>query len=138
MPVNLSAAQDVPSFEGDIGAFEGAPERTVNDAFNDFMMDHYGDAVFLSVFLDAEQREEFEQTYEMPDGLDAFVFTVRNDDSDAYLEGNEYLIHPAAETTEQRHEYDPGTGRLSGYFEVWDINGPRQGWMSVNLRPIDP
>ncbi len=62
---------------------------------------------------------------------------IPQQDSTGSSAGNEYLIHLPADRKNYHFEYLQGVGRLSGYFKIWNINGPRQGWMSVNLRPVE-
>ncbi len=125
----------VPTFEGTVGA-PSVPrdDPTAGGRFNEFMDDNDGKVVYLFIFLDDDQRADFERA---PDELNRISFSVRDDYSTGSSAGNEYLIHLPADRKNYHFEYLQGVGRLSGYFKIWNINGPRQGWMSVNLRPVE-
>ncbi len=131
-------AADVPTFEGSIGAPGPRQLPTQGNKFNKFMLKHRGKIVYLFVFLDEEQRRDFAAGLAKPDEYNRIIFTV----SDDYLKkptdstGCEYLIHLPAKARDYKFEYLKQAGRLSGYFKIWDINGPRQGYMSINLRAV--
>jgi hypothetical protein len=62
------------------------------------------------------------------------IFSVPDDADNHSNGGSEYLIH-LSEKDPSPFEFKANLAVLSGYFKVYDINGPRQGFMSVNLRP---
>lgn len=135
-PADFVFAKQVPRFGGYIGAPDSREQPTEAQEFNKFMLSNKGKVVYLSVFLDSEQKADFESGLEKPDARNRIIFLVRNDYSKNELfEGNEYLIHLPANIKDYQFEYIPATGNLAGYFKIFNINGPRQGTTSVNLQP---
>jgi len=103
----------------------------VGKNFNDFMLSKDGKVVFLSIYLTDVMTKELKEI----DSYNRIVFSVADNYDERGHGGNEYLIH-LPDDGSRDFSFNEDTGKLSGYFKVWGINGPRQGFMSVNLRPI--
>jgi hypothetical protein len=124
---------DMPSFDYSLQPFPGwrrNPELGVE--FNRIMATYLDKTVYLSITLSEDMTEEARQK---PDEYGRVYFTVRDNIDDSGQGGSEYLIH-LSEKDSSPFEFKNDVAVLSGYFKVYDINGPRQGFMSVNLRPV--
>jgi len=132
--INPSKSQlDFPSFDESLEPLPGGrrnPEQ--GRKFNDFMLNQEDKTIYLSVYLTEEMIGDVTRG---KDDYDRIVFTVQNNYDEFSTGGTEYLIHVSGKAP-QGFEFNPKTGKLAGYFKVWGINGPRQGYMSVNLRPV--
>ena len=95
------------------------------------MFENENKVIYLLIFLDSEQDEEIKEL----DEFNRRIFSVVYKNDEGFNEGNEYLIH-LTNDNEKYFEYNQNAMRLSGYFKIWDINGPRQGLFSINLRPV--
>jgi hypothetical protein len=88
--------------------------------------------VYLSITLSEEMTKEVSGD---SDAYGRRIFTVQNNADDSGSGGAEYLIH-ISKNESSPFEIRDNVAVLSGYFKIYDINGPRQGYMSVNLRPL--
>ncbi|WP_287602930.1 GIY-YIG nuclease family protein [Thiothrix sp.] len=104
--------------------------RKVGQEFNDFMCLYREKAVNLSITMPSDMITQRER-----DEYDRLIFTVSNIDNDIWSGGCEYLIHLPMQYKNPFY-FNGNIVSLSGCFEVFDINGPRQGYMSVNLRSV--
>lgn len=126
------AALNIPSFDNSLEPDVSGRSVETPSKFNTFMIENEDRVVYLSVYLAEDMVREFQQGQNTGDQI---VFTVSNTYGEFGSGGNEYLIH-LAEGTWRDFAFDKKTRRLSGYFKIWGVNGPRQGYMSVNLRPV--
>jgi hypothetical protein len=127
------------TFEGSIGSPGSREEPTQGGDFNKFMKRNNGKVVYLFVFLDQEQKLDFERGLFKPDEYNRITITVKDDYSKiSYIDftGCEYLIHLPLKKANYYFQYIKEAGRLSGCFKIWAISGPRHGFLSINLRPI--
>lgn len=130
---NLTAQEKYNSFEGYIGRNGYYTQNSEAEKFFDFMLDNDGKIVYLMIYLDDEQETDFLEGQSSKDGR--IVFSAIFKDKEGYNSGAEYLIH-FTKTNKNYFEYNSSAKRLDGYFKIWDINGPRQGLFSINLRPV--
>ncbi|MBL7129319.1 MAG: hypothetical protein ISS16_10095 [Ignavibacteria bacterium] len=131
-PIYSYSQDDIPSFEGYVGQELYGTQKSDAKEFNLFMFDNDGKIVYLLIFLDSVQNEEIQ----VRDEYDRRLFSVVYKNDEGFNEGAEYLIHLTKES-QNYYEYNQYTMRLSGYFKIWEINGPLQGLFSINLRPIE-
>jgi S1-C subfamily serine protease len=127
------------AYEGSIGSPGPREKPTQGGDFNRFMERNKGSVVSLFVFLDKEQQLDFGRGLAKPDESNRISFTVMDDYSRTNsidFTGCEYLIHLPSKKEDFHFEYIKGAGRLSGCFKIWDISGPHQGFLSINLRPV--
>ena len=91
--------------------------------------------VYLSISLSEEITKELNL---VPDEYGRIIFTVKDDMDLSTLEtgGAEYLVH-LSKSDKIPFEIRDNIAKLSGYFKIYDINGPRQGYLSVNMRPVE-
>lgn len=133
--ININTAKsalDIPSFDDTLEPLPGFRRNPQQGKkLNEFMIDHKDEIVFLSIYL----TEEMQSDINYVDEDNRRIFTVPNNYDDFTSGGSEYLIHVSEESLKE-FRFNSQTGQLSGYFKVWEINGPRQGFMSVNLRPV--
>jgi hypothetical protein len=127
-------------YEGSIGSPGPREQPTQGGDFNRFMKMNEGSVVSLFVFLDQEQQSDFERGIANPDEYNRIIFSVRDDYSGINsIDSTEtkYLIHlPSSKKEDFHFEYIKGAGILSGCFKICDLSGPRQGILSINLRPV--
>lgn len=122
---------DVPSFEGSLVPLPGS-DPVKGAQFNEFMLNHSDQIVYLSIYLTDEMSRDISS------GADEFkriVFTVIDNHDQFGTVGNVYLFHLATNSP-PGFDFNNKSGKLSGYFKIWEINGPQQGWWSVNIRPV--
>ncbi len=118
---------NLPNFYGSLIPQPGwRRDPSIGQGFNAFMLENDDKTVYLSVYLTEKMIADLSQRD---------VFTVQTDIDDINYGGNEYLLHRPTEMPNS-FELDLTSGQLSGYFKIWGINGPRQGFMSVNLSPV--
>jgi S1-C subfamily serine protease len=67
------------TFEGSIGSPGPREKPTQGGDFNKFMKRNNGKVVYLFVFLDQEQKLDFEQGLSKPDEYNRITFTVKDD-----------------------------------------------------------
>lgn len=124
---------DIPSYDFSLQPFPGwRRDPHLGTEFNEKMDSFLDKVVYLSITLSEEMSQD------VADGRDEYgrlIFTVQNDADDHGMGGAEYLIH-LTKSDKDPFERHGDIAVLSGYFKVYDINGPRQGYMSVNLRPV--
>lgn len=131
IPIYSYSQSDTPSFAGFVGLEQYSTQKSDAKEFNDFMFENDGKVVYLLIFLDTQQDEEMK----VIDEYDRKTFSVVYKNNEGFNEGAEYLIH-ITKDNEEFYEYNKDAMMLSGYFKIWDINGPRQGLFSINLRPV--
>jgi hypothetical protein len=103
----------------------------IGKEFNDKMSSFLDKIIYLSIFI---PKEIYRDTLQKRDTYGRIIFTVQNNLDDFGDGGSEYLIHLMP------NDPDPfvfmgNIAILQGYYKVYDINGPRQGYMSINIRP---
>jgi hypothetical protein len=125
-----------PTFEDFVGALSTGGQRTNSRMFNQFMRKNKGKIVYLFIFFDEKQQIDFDRDLSNPDEYNRIIFSVKDDYINDFSTGAEYLIHLPKDTKIYYFEYIKSVGRLSGYFKIWNISGPRQGFFSINLRPV--
>lgn len=124
---------DIPSYDFSLQPFPGwRRDAHLGTEFNDKMDSFLGKVIYLSITLSEEMSQE---VFSGRDEYGRLIFTVQNDADNFGMGGAEYLIHLAKSDKDPFEKHDD-IAVLSGYFKVYDINGPRQGYMSVNLRPV--
>lgn len=124
---------DIPSYDFSLQPFPGwRRDPELGAKFNEAMFAYLDKTVYLSITLSEEM------TADVSGDGDAYgrrIFTVPNNADDTSFGGVEYLIH-LSKNDGSPFEIRDTVAVLSGYFKIYDINGPRQGYMSVNLRPV--
>lgn len=130
---NLMAQEKTNSFEGYVGREGYYTQNSEAEKFFDFMVNNNGKIVYLMLYLDDVQDVDFVEGQRSKDGR--IIFSAIFKDLEGYNSGAEYLIH-FTNTNIKYFEYNTEAKRLDGYFKIWDINGPRQGLFSINLRPV--
>ncbi|VUS54516.1 MULTISPECIES: hypothetical protein [Klebsiella] len=124
---------DIPSYDFSLQPFPGwRRDPELGTEFNKTMFAFLNQTIYLSVTLSEEMTKD---VIEGEDEYGRIVFTVQDNADDSSYGGAEYLIHLSKNDTSP-FEVRENIAVLSGYFKVFDINGPRQGYMSVNLRPV--
>lgn len=125
---------DIPSFDFSLQPSPGwRGDPMLGEKFNDTMAGQLNNTVYLSIILPKEMTENVGRDN---DEYGRFIFTVRNNEDDFNSGGAEYLVH-LSKSEKTPLEFKGDVALLSGYFKIYDINGPRQGYMSVNLRSVD-
>ena len=125
---------DIPSFDFSLYPFPGwRRDSLLGSDFNVKMTEFLNKIVYLHITLSPDMTKSVngERDY-----YGRYIFTVQNDADAFHMGGAEYLIHLSKEN-KNPFEFMDNVAVLSGYYKVFDINGPRQGYMSVNLRPVD-
>lgn len=134
--VNIQASKsklDIPSFDFSLEPFPGWRRNSkLGEEFNKSMASYLNKTVYLSVTLSEEMAKDLGNK---PDEYGRYVFTVEDDIDEQESGGAEYLIH-LSNQDKNPFELRDNVTVLAGYFKVYNINGPRQGFMSVNLRPV--
>jgi hypothetical protein len=134
--VNIQSGKsklDIPSYDFSLQPQPGwRRDPKLGEQFNATMASYLNKTVYLSVTLSEEMSKDLASER---DEYGRFVFTVSDDMDSPMGGGAEYLVH-LAKTDKSPFETRDNLVVLSGYFKVYDINGPRQGFMSVNLRPV--
>lgn len=124
---------DIPSYDFSLQPFPGwRRDPNLGEKFNDAMFKFLDQTVYLSITLSEDM------THELSDNSDEYgrkIFSVPNNADDNGYGGAEYLVH-ISKNENSPFEIHNDIAVLSGYFKIFDINGPRQGFMSVNLRPV--
>lgn len=124
---------DIPSYDFSLQPFPGwRRDPELGSKFNNKMFTFLDQTVYLSITLSEEMTKD---VIGDRDEYGRIIFTVPNNADDHSLGGAEYLIH-LLKNERSPFEIQENIAVLSGYFKVYDINGPRQGFMSVNLRPV--
>lgn len=124
---------DIPSFDYSLQPFPGwRRDAKLGEKFNSTIASYVDKTVYLSITLSEEMTEDLGAK---PDEYSRFVFTVKDDIDKHGSGGAEYLIH-LSKVEKSPFERRDNVAVLSGYFKVYEINGPRQGLMSVNLRSV--
>ena len=101
--------------------------------FNKFMLSNEGKTVFLSIYLDDDEIKNFRNP---PGELGAIVFTISDISGDIFEGGAEYLVQ-LPKGSSKKYEINKRNGKLTGYFEVYGVNGPRQGYLSISLGSVN-
>lgn len=134
--VNIQSGKsklDFPNFDFSLQPFPGwRRDSKLGEKFNSTIASYIDKTVYLSVTLSEEMTKELDSK---PDEYGRFIFTVRDDIDEEGSGGAEYLVH-LSKADKNPFEIRDNVAVLSGYFKIYDINGPRQGFMSVNLRPV--
>lgn len=103
----------------------------VGQEFNE-KMDSFSDETFyLSISI---PKEIYSDSSQKRDSYGRITFTVQNKWDDYHSGGNEYLIHLVPNDSNPFVFMDDIV-ILQGYYKIFNINGPRQGYMSINMRP---
>jgi len=124
---------DIPSFDFSLQPFPGwRRDSKLGEKFNSTLASYLDKTVYLSIILSEEMTKNLGSK---PDEYGRFIFTVKDDIDEQGSGGAEYLIH-LSKVDKNPFEVRDNVAVLSGYFKVYNINGPRQGIMSVNLRPV--
>lgn len=123
---------DVPSYDFSLQPFPGwRRDPELGSKFNDTMGTFLNKTVYLSITLSEEMTEGVSKDR---DKYGRLTFSVANNEDEFGSGGAEYLVH-LSKNEKSPFEIRDNVAVLSGYFKIFDINGPRQGYMSVNLRP---
>ena len=137
--VNIQAGKsklDIPSYDFSLQPFPGWRRNPrLGEEFNETMSLYLNKTVYLSISLSEEITKELNL---VPDEYGRIIFTVKDDMDLSTLEtgGAEYLVH-LSKSDKIPFEIRDNIAKLSGYFKIYDINGPRQGYLSVNMRPVE-
>lgn len=133
----LSFADDLNEFSGFVGRKDNTNYYRYGRAFNNFMLKQKNKKVKLDLTLDKVQKVDFSSSIKGPDELNrTYLFVENNSFESGDLRGVEYLIHLPKDSRDYHFKYNEDKGRLSGCFDVFNIVGPRQMIMSVNLKSI--
>jgi len=100
----------------------------MNEAFSQVVTAMQPFYVYLDINLSNEQVNDIATG---PDSMNRIYFFTKGD-----VYSHEYLIHLPKNIKE--FGFSKNEKKLKGYFEFFNVNGPRQGTMSVNLRPFKP
>lgn len=125
--VHSAAKECIPVYSTWLSSSDQS-DLSLNESFNSVITSMIPLFVYLDITLSDEQVNDIARG---PDDLNRIYFFVK----DAYA-GSEYLIHLKKGATE--FGFSRRRKKLEGYFEIFNMNGPRQGVMSVNLRPFKP
>lgn len=132
--VNVGKSKlDMPSFDFSLQPFPGwRRDSKLGEKFNSTIASYVDQTVYLSITLSEEMTKDLGSK---PDEYGRFIFSVKDNIDEQGSGGAEYLVH-LSKVDKNPFEFRDNVAVLSGYFKIYDINGPRQGFMSVNLRPV--
>jgi len=126
---NIPKIESVESFDFSLHPGIGWKRNPMKgEKFNTKMSSFLGKTIYLSIAI---PKKIYSDSLQTRDGYGRIIFTV-HDNLDEY--GSEYLIHLMPNDPDPFVFMDDIT-MMQGYYKIYDINGPRQGYMSVNIRP---
>ena len=119
--------------EGMVGQLEKAKK------FNDFIQANDGKIVFIDIYI---PDEEFNGTVEGDNPYfvlfdECFDLKSSSTLSTLNCSGTEFNIANLGNATDFYFNYFRGSYKLRGYFAILGFEGPHQGLMGVNLRPVN-
>ena len=119
--------------EGEVGQLNKAK------MFMDFIQTNDGKIVFIDIYI---PEEEFQGTVEGKTPyfvlFDECVNLAANRIlSTSNCTGTEFNIVNLGNATDFHFSYSRGNFKLRGYFAILGFDGPYQGLMGVNLRPVN-
>lgn len=132
----------IPKFDGpiqpqNIEEFKSDSEEYLNSSkFNEFMMNNEGKIVYLDIYPYYTDEDGDEVNGEIEGMPDTFVFTIKNTPYEFNNGGVEYLIDLSGGGDfyfDNRWQ----SRSIRGYFKIIGMQGPRQGFMSVSMKPIN-
>ena len=136
--VNIQAGSsklDIPSYDFSLEPLPGWRRNPkLGEEFNNTMHSYLNKTVYLSITLSEEITKDLNLE---PDDFGRIIFTVKDDMDLPGLEtgGAEYLVH-LSKSDKIPFDIKNNVAQLSGYFKIYNINGPRQGYFSINMRPV--
>jgi len=125
IPVN--AKECIPVYKWSLSDHHNH-DLSMNDAFSQVVTAMQPFFVYLDLTLSDEQVNDIAGG---PDEMNRIYFFTKGD-----VYNHEYLIHLPKGVNE--FGFSKNEKKLKGFFEFFNVNGPRQGTMSVNLRPFTP
>ena len=125
----------IPEFNGKIQPISDNDTKGSRSAeFNEFMLSNDGKIISLDIWpyyndekLDSDDFSQFDKPK---------LFTIRDIPDDHSAGGSEYIIN-ASEDSDFFWDGRQSSRRIKGYFKIIGVSGPRQGYMSVAIKPID-
>lgn len=129
----------IPKFEGQIQPLSEKDYAKDGKAFengkkfNEFMMSHDGKIVYLDVwpyYSDEAFNDSSFSDFNKPK-----LFTINDVPYDFGIGGAEYIIQ-SADSDDFFYDGRQSSRRIVGNFKIVGVSGPRQGYMSVVIKPV--
>ncbi|MBF0320033.1 MAG: hypothetical protein HQL01_09580 [Nitrospirae bacterium] len=137
--ISIKTGEEIKSYKGSVGPYSWEKDLTNykdGEIFNDFMFRQVGKIVHLDIGLNEQQSTAMAEPYSTEKNTVTYLFHVNDNWANQHPPGTEYLItiYPGDDFYLAGR---PADKHLSGYFKVLGISGPRQGTMSIALRPVN-
>ena len=126
---------NIPEFDGQIQPISRTDsEGSRSSEFNEFMLTNDGKIVYLDIWPYYNNEELNSDDFSQFDEPELFTISDKHDDFSAG--GSEYIIN-ASDDSDFFWDGRQSSRRIKGYFKIIGVSGPRQGYMSVVIKPVD-
>jgi hypothetical protein len=120
--------KEIPEFHTVLGW-----NKIDNERFNDFMMNN--DKKVVKIDVSGVDPEYMIKPFRIEKKREVYLFTVFNDPKRHDFGGCEYLIK-STDGDDYYYDQRETSHRLTGYFKITGIQGPQQGYFSIEIKPV--